>query len=48
MKVRVVRSRNPAVVTRPRSDVTTIVQLNIAEKWNVVTRPRSDVTTIHD
>ena len=36
-----------AVVTRPRSDVTTILTaLFIRLNFEVVTRPRSDVTTI--
>ena len=37
------------VVTRPRSDVTTIKVLDKAiEGLEVVTRPRSDVTTIKE
>ena len=35
------------VVTRPRSDVTTILRgFTSADQYKVVTRPRSDVTTI--
>ena len=37
-----------AVVTRPRSDVTTIIYITIILcSSKVVTRPRSDVTTIN-
>ena len=36
-----------SVVTRPRSDVTTITKRGVVQLTNdVVTRPRSDVTTI--
>ena len=36
------------VVTRPRSDVTTMILSCIHHLINVVTRPRSDVTTIEE
>ena len=35
-----------SVVTRPRSDVTTIYESLFLDLIEVVTRPRSDVTTI--
>ncbi len=38
---------NDLVVTRPRSDVTTIKKLVAQIDSEVVTRPRSDVTTIN-